>query len=54
MASYYEPLHPAVLKMLGFIVAEVKTKGKRLSICGEMAGNSVYTKLLLGMGFRSF
>jgi len=54
MASYYEPLHPAILKMLAFIVAEVKTKGKSLSICGEMAGNPAYTQLLLGIGFRSF
>lgn len=54
MASYYEPLHPAVLKTLASIAAEAKAKGKNLSICGEMAGNPAYTALLLGIGLRSF
>ena len=54
MASYYEPLHPAILKTLASVVAEAKAKGKSISICGEMAGNPAYTELLLGIGFRSF
>lgn len=54
MASYYEPLHPAVLKTLTMIAAVARAKGKSVSICGEMAGNPAYTVLLLGMGFRNF
>jgi phosphotransferase system enzyme I (PtsI) len=53
VASYYEPLHPAVLRALRSL-AEVATRtGKSVSICGEMAGNPAFTKLLLGLGFRS-
>ena len=54
MASYYEPLHPAVLQLLFSIaVAAENKKKKNISICGEMAGNPAYTELLLGLGFRS-
>ncbi len=54
VAAYYEPLHPAVLQVLSSVAAEAKVKTKRISICGEMAGNPAYTQLLLGLGFRSF
>lgn len=54
MASYYEPLHPAVLDVLASVASAAKAKSKRVSICGEMAGNPAYTTLLLGLGFRSF
>ena len=54
MASYYEPLHPAVLEVLASVASAAKAKSKRVSICGEMAGNPAYTTLLLGLGFRSF
>ncbi len=53
MASYYEPLHPAVLQLLFSIAVAAKEKKKNISICGEMAGNPAYTELLLGLGFRS-
>ena len=54
MASYYEPLHPAVLQVLASLATAAKEKDKSVSICGEMAGNPAYTPLLLGLGFRSF
>jgi len=53
VASYYEPLHPAMLQMLASVVAAANAKGKSISICGEIAGNPAYTQLLLGLGFRS-
>jgi phosphotransferase system enzyme I (PtsI) len=53
LASYYEPLHPAVLRMLAFVATAAKAHGKTVSICGEMAGNPAFTQLLLGLGFRS-
>jgi phosphotransferase system enzyme I (PtsI) len=53
VASYYEPLHPAVLQMLGMVAAAAKAKGKSVSICGEMAGNPAFIPVLLGLGFRS-
>ena len=53
VASYYEPLHPAVLQVLASLATAAKAKGKSISVCGEMAGNPAYTQLLLGLGFRS-
>jgi phosphotransferase system enzyme I (PtsI) len=53
MASYYEPLHPAVLQMLAAVSAAARAKNKSVSICGEIAGNPAFTQLLLGLGFRS-
>ncbi|MGA2496092.1 MAG: phosphoenolpyruvate--protein phosphotransferase [Tepidisphaeraceae bacterium] len=53
MASYYEPLHPAVLQALSSLATTARECGKGISICGEMAGNAAYTALLLGLGFRS-
>jgi phosphoenolpyruvate-protein kinase (PTS system EI component) len=53
MASYYEPLHPAVMLSLKSIVDAASAEGKEVSICGEMAGNPAYTELLVGIGIRS-
>ena len=53
VASYYEPLHPAMLRVLASVASAAKAKRKSISICGEMAGNPAYTQLLLGLGFRS-
>jgi len=54
VASYYEPLHPAILHVLASVVETASAKGKSMSICGEIAGNPTYTELLIGLGFRSF
>lgn len=54
VGSRYEPGHPAVLQTLCSMVETANAKGKSISICGEMAGNAVYTKLLVGLGFRNF
>lgn len=53
-ASAYEPLHPAVLQLLGTLATIAKAKGKPISLCGEIASDPVYTTLLLGLGYRSF
>ena len=53
VASYYEPLHPALLQLLASIASAAKARRKSISICGEMAGNPAYTQLLLGLGFRN-
>ena len=54
MATYYEPLHPAVLRTIRAVVEAARAAGKKASVCGEMAGNAAYTELLLGLGVRSF
>lgn len=50
----YDPLHPAVLKLVGGTIAAGARVGVPVSVCGEMAGDPAYTLLLLGMGLRHF
>jgi phosphotransferase system enzyme I (PtsI) len=50
----YDPLHPAVLRLVADTIAEGAAQGKSVSVCGEMAGDINMTRLLLGMGLRSF
>ena len=54
VAHLYDPLHPAVLRLLADTIAECDAQGKGVSVCGEMAGDVQYTRLLLGMGLRCF
>ncbi len=54
VAHLYDPLHPAVLHLLSHIIATSNRLGVPVSVCGEMAGESVYTRLLLGFGLRQF
>jgi phosphotransferase system enzyme I (PtsI) len=54
VAHLYDPLHPAVLRLVADTIAEGAAQGKSISVCGEMAGDVNMTRLLLGMGLRSF
>jgi phosphotransferase system enzyme I (PtsI) len=54
VAHLYDPLHPAVLQLVANTIAECRSQGKGVSVCGEMAGDVGLTRLLLGMGLRSF
>ena len=54
MGSTYDPLHPAVVQVLANLAAVARRKGKPISLCGEIASDPAYTKLLIGLGFRSF
>ncbi|WP_332813680.1 phosphoenolpyruvate--protein phosphotransferase [Ramlibacter sp.] len=54
VAHLYDPLHPAVLNLVAQTIAECQAQGKGVSVCGEMAGDPLYTRLLLGLGLRSF
>jgi phosphotransferase system enzyme I (PtsI) len=54
VAHLYDPLHPAVLRLVADTITECVAQGKDVSVCGEMAGDIGLTKLLLGMGLRSF
>jgi len=54
VAHLYDPLHPAVLRLIANTLAEAHAQGKPVSVCGEMAGDVGMTRLLLGMGLRSF
>ncbi|MEP6824780.1 MAG: phosphoenolpyruvate--protein phosphotransferase, partial [Ramlibacter sp.] len=54
VAHLYDPCHPAVLRLVAETIAECNRQGKGVSVCGEMAGDVTLTRLLLGMGLRSF
>jgi phosphotransferase system enzyme I (PtsI) len=54
VAHLYDPLHPAVLRLIADTIAAGEVAGKPVSVCGEMAGQTRYTRLLLGLGLRSF
>ena len=54
VSHLYDPCHPAVLRLIADTIAECNAQGKGVSVCGEMAGDVGMTRLLLGMGLRSF
>lgn len=54
VAHLYDPLHPAVLHLLSLVISSSNRYGVPISVCGEMAGELPYTRLLLGLGLRQF
>ena len=54
VAHLYNPLHPAVLYLLSSTISICAKAGIPVSVCGEMAGDTKLTRLLLGMGLREF
>ena len=50
----YDPLHPAILRLIKITLDTANSASIPVSMCGEMAGDSQYTRLLLGMGLREF
>jgi phosphoenolpyruvate-protein phosphotransferase (PTS system enzyme I) len=54
VAHLYDPLHPAVLHLLSHVIVTSNKLGVPISVCGEMAGELAYTRLLLGFGLRQF
>jgi phosphotransferase system enzyme I (PtsI) len=54
VAHLYDPWHPAVLRLIATTIAKAIAAGRDVSVCGEMAGDTQFTSLLLAMGLRSF
>jgi phosphotransferase system enzyme I (PtsI) len=52
VAHLYNPLHPAVLTLIGMIVRAAEKAGIPVGVCGEIAGEEHLTRLLLGLGIR--
>jgi len=54
VAHLYDPLHPAILMLLAHTIRSADKVGISVAVCGEMAGDSTLTRLLLGLGLRVF
>lgn len=54
LANLYDPLHPAVLKLLAHTIAVAQRAKRRVKLCGEMAGDKRYTALLIALGLTDF
>ncbi|WP_276808038.1 phosphoenolpyruvate--protein phosphotransferase [Castellaniella defragrans] len=54
VASLYDPMHPAVLRLIAHTINVGERLGKPVSICGEMAGDVRVTRMLLGLGLTGF
>jgi len=50
----YDPAHPAVLNLIEHVIKAGEKANIPVSLCGEMAGNVNYTRLLLGLGLKTF
>jgi len=54
VAHLYDPLHPAVLRLIANVIQEAKRANISVSVCGEMAGDAQLARLLLAMGLTDF
>jgi phosphoenolpyruvate-protein phosphotransferase (PTS system enzyme I) len=54
VAHLYDSLHPAVLRLVAHVIRSANRVGIPVSVCGEIAGDAVFTRLLLGFGLRVF
>jgi phosphotransferase system enzyme I (PtsI) len=52
VAAHYQPLHPAVLRVIGGVVRAAEPHGIPVSVCGEMAADPLHALVLLGLGVR--
>lgn len=54
VSKMYEPLHPAILRVLRHVARGARRRGLPVSVCGEMAADPVLLPLLAGLGLREF
>ena len=54
VSSLYDPMHPAVLRLISHTINAADRAGKPVSVCGEMAGDAGVTRMLLGLGLKEF
>lgn len=52
--AWYQPLHPAVLRLIRSLAEAAGAAGRPLTLCGDMGGNPAYAELLVGLGLREF
>jgi phosphotransferase system enzyme I (PtsI) len=54
VSQLYDALHPAVIKLIALAISTANKTGVPIAVCGEMAGDVRFTRLLLGMGLLDF
>ncbi len=54
VAHLYNPLHMGVLRLIRMVIDAGHKAGRRVGMCGEMAGNPAFTRILVGMGLDEF
>ena len=54
VSHLYNPVHPAILQLIEMTIKAGLKLSKKVSVCGEMAGDAKLTRLLLGFGLRQF
>lgn len=54
MSELYYPAHPSVIRMIKMISLEAKRQNTYVTICGEIASNTLFTPLLIGLGLTHF
>jgi phosphoenolpyruvate-protein phosphotransferase (PTS system enzyme I) len=54
VSHLYDPLHPAVVQLVGMAIATAQRAGKPIAVCGEMAGEVSLARMLTGLGLREF
>ncbi len=54
VSHLYDPLHPAVIKLIAMAIATATKAKVEIAVCGEMAGEVALTRLLLGLGLTHF
>jgi len=54
VADLYDPMHPAVLRLIAHTINAGERAGKPVAVCGEMAGDASVTRMLLGLGLKEF
>ncbi|MEO8347746.1 MAG: phosphoenolpyruvate--protein phosphotransferase [Acidobacteriota bacterium] len=52
VAALYQPLHPAILRMLRFVVDAGRSGGRPVAVCGELASDPIGIAVLVGLGIR--
>ena len=52
VASLYQPLHPAILRMISFVVDAGRARGRPVAVCGELAADPIGSRSLVGLGIR--
>jgi phosphotransferase system enzyme I (PtsI) len=54
LGKLYRPAHPAVLRLLAYVIGRARAAGKRVCLCGEIAGDPAFAPILVALGLEDF